>query len=199
MNVSPDCCLQALCHDCEPVCNDLEPGRAFIRTDHKPEDEPVCKPASYSLQAATSTPPRVPRRPPPPLVSTCCKPGNSSACPTSLSLITKAPSAAATIPGCLARWCACVWTGASRCCSSLEVRPMTTRPSRPSTTCGRNVSGAAITSHAVAMPRAYRIACRSVQVVCIRYAASRQKVRSAFSIKRCMWANATASVTSGSP
>ena len=91
------------------------------------------------------------------LVNSCCKPGNSSAYPTWLSSIMKARSAVATIPGCLARWCACVYTWALRSCLSPCASPITTHPSKPSTTCGRNNSGAVIILHVVAMSHGFGV------------------------------------------
>ncbi len=65
------------------------------------------------------------------------------------------PSAAAIIPGCSARWCACVCIWALRSCSSLYVKPITTHPLKPSTTCGHNDSGGFTISPVVAMSHGF--------------------------------------------
>src|SRR5713101_1459605 len=51
--VSPGDCLQALCHEREPVRNDCRPAASPVCNDCEPTTACVCKPASSCLQAAT--------------------------------------------------------------------------------------------------------------------------------------------------
>src|SRR2546428_14122977 len=53
--VSPRDGLQALGNHCEPVRKDCGPEGCPIRNHREPQNPLICKPASYCLQAATTT------------------------------------------------------------------------------------------------------------------------------------------------